>query len=441
MPSKHMLPKGKRRQSVRAEYRAARTAEQERAERLAAEAEASANAEVPHADFDADEDADAAHQDEAVPAVVEPIPRNLIADASAAGKRLDAYLAKAIPQISRARVQLLIGAGQVQVDNLVAKASHKLRGGEAIAIEGEPRPEPLHATPEDIPLSILYEDEFLAVIDKPAGMMVHAGAGTTDDSRNKGTLVNALLHHMARLSNTGGELRPGIVHRLDKETSGAIVVAKDDLTHRKLSEMFSMRRVKKTYLALVHGTLEQDAVTVTLPIARDVIRRTRMTTRRPGAPDARTAVTHIRVLERLATPYGAFTLVEVRIETGRTHQIRVHMQSLGHPVVGDTLYGAPRTIPLVTSSQSGSSSAKRSRSKPRPIEGPQLNASAAGGVPEPGQQVPPNLHLGRNFLHAAHLEFAHPRTGKPLLTNAPLPRELQAFLEQIQRTRLIESSE
>jgi 23S rRNA pseudouridine1911/1915/1917 synthase len=191
----------------------------------------------------------------------------------------------------------------------------------------------------------------------------------------------------------------------------------------------------------VHGTLEQDAVTVNLSIARDLIRRTRMTTRRPGAPDARTAVSHIRVLERLATPYGAFTLVEVGIETGRTHQIRVHMQSLGHPVVGDTLYGAPRAIPLLTTSQSVSSPAKRSRSKPRPIEVPAASAATAGDTAEPGGQDSPNLHLSRNFLHAAHLEFAHPRTGKLLLTNAPLPRELQGFLDLLQAGRLIESSE
>jgi 23S rRNA pseudouridine1911/1915/1917 synthase len=329
--------------------------------------------------------------------------RTFVADAAAAGKRLDAYLAQALPEISRARVQLLIEAGQVRVDGVAVKGKQKLRGGEAIEIEGEPHPEPLHATPEDIPLDILYEDKYLAVVNKPAGMMVHAGAGNTDDARNRGTLVNALLHHMAKLSDNlsavGGELRPGIVHRLDKQTSGAIVVAKDDVTHRKLGEMFSTRRIAKTYIALVHGALKQDNVTVNLPIARDLVRRTRMTTRRP---DGRTAVSHIKVLERLATRYGAFTLVEVRIETGRTHQIRVHLQSLGHPVVGDTLYGAPRAIVAV---------------------------ARKGEIEHPTEE--PVAGLERNFLHAAHLEFAHPQTGKVLAIDAPLPPELDEFLAWI----------
>jgi len=235
--------------------------------------------------------------------------------------------------------------------------------------------------------------------------MVHAGAGASDDARSRGTLVNALLHHMGKLSNAGGDLRPGIVHRLDKETSGVIVIAKDDVTHRKLSEMFSGRRVHKTYIALVHGAVAKDDVTVDLPVARDLVRRTRMTTRRV---DGRHAVSHVHVLERFGTPYGAFTLVEVRIETGRTHQIRVHMQSLGNPVVGDTLYGAPRTL-------------SRGQSNAR------LNHSAAArtggdeGVPQ----------LDRNFLHAAHLEFEHPRTGKTISVDAPLPGELQGFLSWI----------
>jgi 23S rRNA pseudouridine1911/1915/1917 synthase len=365
-----MLPKGHRRQSVRAEYRATRGVEAEIA------------APVPVLDLDEDTE-------------IEDGVRTFVADAAAANMRLDAYLAQAIPEISRARVQLLIEAGQVRVDGAVPKGKQKLHGGEAIEIEGEPHPAPLHAIAEDIPLDILYEDKYLAVINKPAGMMVHAGAGSTDDARNRGTLVNALLHHMAKLSDVGGELRPGIVHRLDKQTSGAIVVAKDDVTHRKLGEMFSMRRIAKTYIALVHGHLAKDNVTVNLPIARDLVRRTRMTTRRS---DGRTAVSHIRVLERLTTPYGPFTLIEVRIETGRTHQIRVHVQSLGHPVVGDTLYGAPRVLtPIVRK----------------------------GEIAHPTEQ---SVGLERNFLHAAHLEFAHPQTGKALAIDAPLPAELEEFL-------------
>jgi 23S rRNA pseudouridine1911/1915/1917 synthase len=208
------------------------------------------------------------------------------------------------------------------------------------------------------------------------------------------------------LSGVGGELRPGIVHRLDKQTSGAIVVAKDDVTHRKLGEMFATRRIAKSYLALVHGNLAKDEITVNLPIARDLVRRTRMTTRRA---DGRSAVSHIRVLERLATPYGPFTLVEVRIETGRTHQIRVHMQSLGHPVVGDTLYGAPRRI------------------------GP---TAREGGFKRPtGEEPEEELGLERNFLHAAHLQFAHPQTSKAVAVDAGLPAELEAFLVRLRAER------
>jgi len=229
------------------------------------------------------------------------------------------------------------------------------------------------------------------VVNKPAGMMVHAGAGATDDERNRGTLVNALLFHMAQLSDVGGQLRPGIVHRLDKQTSGLIVVAKDDSTHRRLGEMFSERTVKKAYVALVHGHVERELTTVTLPIARDLVRRIRMTTRRA---DGRSAVSHVQVLERLTTPYGPFTLVEVKIETGRTHQIRVHVQSLGHPVVGDFLYGAPHVI--------------------RRLDGQE-----------------PGLELERNFLHAAKLNFVHPKTGKELALEAPLAGELVEFLEKL----------
>jgi len=394
MPSKNMLRKGERRRSVRAEYKATRGVEAEPA------------VVVPLLDLDEDTE-------------IEDGVRSFVASAAAVGMRLDAYLAQAIPEISRARVQMLVEAGQVRVDGAAAKGKQKMRGGEAIEIEGEPHPAPLHATPEDIPLDILYEDKYLAVVNKPAGMMVHAGAGATDDSRNRGTLVNALLHHMGKLSEAGGELRPGIVHRLDKQTSGAIVVAKDDATHRKLGEMFATRRVAKTYIALLHGTLKQDAVTVNLPIARDLVRRTRMTTRRA---DGRNAVSHFSVVERMATRYGAFTLVEVRIETGRTHQIRVHAQSLGHPVVGDTLYGAPRVMRAVRREADSSATLRNDKQKNRNDKKETTDEKSVG--------------LERNFLHAAHLEFAHPQTGKMVAVDAPLPRELEEFLALLRTERV-----
>ena len=393
MPSKNMLRKGSRRQSVRAEYRATRGVEAEPEEV------------VPELDLDEDTE-------------IEDGMRSFVADAAAAGMRLDAYLAQAIPEISRARVQMLIEAGQVRVDGAAAKGKQKMRGGEAIEIEGEPHPAPLHATPEDIPLDILYEDKFLAVVNKPAGMMVHAGAGASDDARNRGTLVNALLFHMAKLSEAGGELRPGIVHRLDKQTSGAIVVAKDDATHRRLGEMFATRRVAKTYIALLHGTLAKENVTVSLPVARDLVRRTRMTTRRA---DGRNAVSHFSVVERLATRYGAFTLVEVRIETGRTHQIRVHAQSLGQPVVGDTLYGAPRVITAHRREADSFAALRNDKQKNRNDKKETTEAS---------------IGLERNFLHAAHLEFAHPHTGKAMAVDAPLPRELEEFLALLRTERV-----
>jgi 23S rRNA pseudouridine1911/1915/1917 synthase len=365
-----MLPKGQRRRTVRPEYVATRGIEE------------AAPLPVPVIEL----------EDDAEDGI-----RTFTADPAAANLRLDQYLAQAIPDISRARVQLLIENAQVRVDGHPAKPKQKLHGGETIEIEGTPQPAPLHAIPEDIPLDIIHEDKYLAVINKPAGMMVHAGSGATDDARNRGTLVNALLFHFAKLSDVGGDLRPGIVHRLDKLTSGLILVAKDDSTHRKLGEMFSQRHITKTYLALVHGHVAKDDTTINLPIARDLIRRTRMTTRRPlSDPASRHATSHAHVLERLSTPYGPFTLVEVRIETGRTHQIRVHMQSLGHPVVGDTLYGAPHLIPGLAS----------------------------------------ELQLERNFLHAAHLSFTHPQTRKPVDLEAPLPGELATFLQAIRANPL-----
>jgi 23S rRNA pseudouridine1911/1915/1917 synthase len=320
----------------------------------------------------------------------------------AAGRRLDAWLASQLENVSRARVQLLLSEKKVLVNGAPAKPSLKLRGGESIEILGEAEPPPLLATPEDIHLDIVYEDTDLSVINKPAGMMVHAGSGATDDARNRGTLVNAVLNHYRELSTTGGPLRPGIVHRLDKQTSGLIIVARNDAAHLKLAEMFSRRQVRKTYLALVHGHSKQDRGTISAAISRDAIRRIRMTTRRNSLfPDsgARAAVSHYTVLERITSRFGAFTLVSVRIETGRTHQIRVHLSSIGHAVVGDTLYGAPARI-------AGSTTARRKKSDPEPE----------------------TISLDRNFLHAAELQFAHPRTGKSLDLRAPLPEELDRFL-------------
>jgi 23S rRNA pseudouridine1911/1915/1917 synthase len=250
-----------------------------------------------------------------------------------------------------------------------------------VRIEVRAEREEPRAEPEDLPLAIVYEDPDLLVVNKPAGMVVHMGAGV-----KSGTLVNALLHHVATLSGVGGELRPGIVHRLDKMTSGLVIVAKNDAAHRRLSEQFKSREVHKTYVALVHGRVAQDCGQISKPVGRDPLRRTRM---KAGGIAARQALTRYRVVRRL--PH--FTLVEAQPETGRTHQIRVHLASGGHPVVGDTTYGAPTKLRLE------------------------------------GREAPT---LTRTFLHAAKLVFQHPRTGQSLNFEAPLPEELTAFLHQVE---------
>src|SRR5208283_4331157 len=301
-----------------------------------------------------------------------------------------------------------------------AKLSLRLKGGEEITILSDPQLAPLRAIAEDIPLDIVYEDDDLAVVNKPAGMMVHAGAGATDDERNRGTLVNALLHRFGDLSEAGGELRPGIVHRLDKETSGLIVVAKNDIAHRKLAQQFAGRQVKKKYVALVHGWPAKDSGTVNAEISRDVVRRVRMTTRRSGG---RAAVTHYEVRERITSAFGKFALLDVRIETGRTHQIRVHVASIGHPVVGDRLYGAPGEIRVIASD----SKTKLSRAK-TPANKKATQASTKAAPPSGGGEF---LSLNRNFLHAAAIEFTHPRTGKMLSFGVPLPQELESFLKRV----------
>ena len=301
----------------------------------------------------------------------------------AAGERLDRYLAAQFPALSRTRLAALIQQGCVRVGGECARPSRRVSPGELVEVRIVPR-EPLSALPVPIPLEILYEDDDVVVINKPAGMTVHPGAGTPADAP---TLAGALLHRYGALSEQGGAIRPGIVHRLDKGTSGAIVVARNDAAHRSLAAQFAARSIEKTYLALVHGKMKESAGSIRLPVARDLRRRTRMTTRR-RPESGRASHTDWRALAAI----GPFTLVEAALRTGRTHQIRVHFSALGHPVVGDALYGAPK------------------------------NPEAAG------KSLPA---LGRNFLHAARLAFVHPRTGRRVEVRAPLPPELRQFLDAL----------
>ena len=316
--------------------------------------------------------------------------QRLLVPVEDAGRRLDQWLTSHLPDVSRVRIQQLIEQNKIAVNGNTPKPSLRLRGNEEILITGTVELPPLKAIAEDILLDVVYEDESIAVVNKPAGMSVHAGSGK-DDAGSRGTLVNALLHRFNQLSQIGGELRPGIVHRLDKETSGLIVVAKSDKAHRKLAEQFSRRQTKKTYIALVHGLMAQPQGTINTPISRDLVRRNRMTTRRS---DGREAITRWKVLKQINSSYGKFSLLEVRIETGRTHQIRAHLSSIGHPVTGDTLYGAPHEMK------------------------------------SPGKDAAP-LALDRNFLHAASLQFMHPIRETPLSLEQPLPVELDRFLYQI----------
>jgi len=296
-----------------------------------------------------------------------------------AGRRLDLFLSERVPELSRTRMQELIREGNVRVNGRIAKVSHRVAAGEVIEVQILPRPA-LVAVPEDLPLEILLVDDDFVIVNKPAGMVVHAGAGHA-----RGTLVNALLYRLEKLSGAGGPLRPGIVHRLDRETSGVMVVARNDKAHEHLAEQFRSRNVRKIYLALVHGKMPRDSGSITLPISRDPHRRTRMTAR---ATKGRHARTDWRVIARL----DRCTLVETVLHTGRTHQIRAHFSAIGHPVVGDTLYGAPREL--------------RAGTRKFPL-------------------------LERNFLHAARIGFSHPSSVAWVEVRAPLPRDLRVYFEQI----------
>ena len=304
-------------------------------------------------------------------------------DAEEAGVRLDRVVVSHFPELSRTRVQELIEEGLILLNGKPAKDSHKVHANDLIQVQPQERP-PLRAEPEAIPLDVIYEDDDVIAINKPAGMSVHAGAG-----EGQGTLVNALLGRGQSLSQTEDPLRPGIVHRLDKETSGIILVAKNDFSHARLSDAFQKRTIKKIYVALVQGVMAEQSGRIELPIARDPNRRTRMTSHRAALlPNSRPA----RTDWRLVTKIDSTSLLEIQLHTGRTHQIRVHFSALRHPVVGDTLYGASAQLHV-------------------------------------GRTTLPSL--GRNFLHAAKIGFAQPRSGNPIELSAPLPPELREYLAKL----------
>jgi 23S rRNA pseudouridine1911/1915/1917 synthase len=299
-----------------------------------------------------------------------------------AGQRLDAFLSARIEHWSRARLQRLIEDSDVLVNGRRVKASYKIHANDEIEIDLVAPPSTLFV-PQDLPLKVVYEDDDLMVIDKPAGMVVHPAAGIAS-----GTLANALAFHFQQLSTIGGQARPGIVHRLDKDTSGLMVVAKTESAHEDLADQFRAREIFKSYVALVHGQVEQDTAQLNQPIARDPRHRTRMAVVRGGRP----ALSIYRVRQR----FDRFTLLDVELKTGRTHQIRVHLAWIKHPVVGDALYGSGRD---------------------KTVAGSTLRGEIAG--------------LNRQFLHAERLAFRHPRTDARVAFVSSLPSELQNFLDRL----------
>jgi len=301
-------------------------------------------------------------------------------------ERLDRYLADQLSDLTRAQIKRLIDDGRVLLNGAPAKAAVKLRGGETLQIEIPP-PAIIEALPEAIPLVILYEDSDLIVVDKPAGMVVHPAPGHVS-----GTLVNALLHHCHDLAGIGGELRPGIVHRIDKDTSGVLVVTKNDLTHQHLAGQFKAHSIERRYLALIHGQLQSQQGTIDQPIGRHPTERKKMSQR---SRQGRRAVTHWKVLQCFEA--DRLSLLELRLETGRTHQIRVHLSERQLPLVADPVYG----------------SAKRTNA----LEDPTLRKRVA--------------QLGRQALHARLLGFVHPRTGEWIEFSSELPVDLAEILNYL----------
>lgn len=312
--------------------------------------------------------------------------RTLCFDRERTPERLDRFLAEQLPELSRSQLKKLIDEGRVLLDGAPAKPGGKLKGGETLTVD-IPAPSPAEAVSEDIPLVVLYEDRHLIVIDKPPGMVVHPAPG-----HYQGTLVNALLHHCHDLSGIGGELRPGIVHRLDKDTSGVMVATKNDGAHQHLAAQFKAHSISRRYLALVHGLPTGDHGTIDRPIGRHPVHRKKMST---SSRSGRRAVTHWRVLRRFEA--DRLALVELTLETGRTHQIRVHLSEQGHPLLGDPAYG-------------GSGRSKN-------LADPQLAKLTR--------------ELGRQALHARLLGFDHPETGAYLEFSSPLPPDLRRVVDYL----------
>jgi len=295
------------------------------------------------------------------------------------GLRLDVFVSQKDSTLSRSQAKRLIEEGDVLVEGKAARGSHRLKHGETVSLR-KPPPVLSEIVPEEIPLDILHEDEAIIVVDKPPGMVVHPAAGNYS-----GTLVNALQFHCRSLSGIGGVMRPGIVHRLDKGTSGLMVVAKSDEAHRHLSEQFKNRQVSKHYTALVHGNLREDEGIVDAPVGRHPVERKKMSTKSRRGKEA---LTRWKVLER----FGGLTLLEAKIDTGRTHQIRVHLSSIGHPVVGDSVYGGSK----------------------RTVEAPAMRAVLK--------------KLTRQALHAGRLSFLHPVTGQEMTFESPLPEDMAVVI-------------
>jgi 23S rRNA pseudouridine1911/1915/1917 synthase len=301
-------------------------------------------------------------------------------------ERLDRFLAEQLPELTRSQLKRLVEEGLVTLDQATAKAGARLKGGETVSVNFPPAA-PVETLPQSIPLHIFYEDAHLIVIDKPAGLVVHPAPGHA-----QGTLVNALLHHCTDLAGIGGELRPGIVHRLDKDTSGVMVAVKNDAAHNSLARQFQEHTVKRRYVALLHGLVQADTGVIDRPIGRHPVDRKRMSVH---ARRGRQAVTRWRVLRRFDK--DRLTLAELVLETGRTHQIRVHLGEMNFPVVGDPVYGGSKRLAGITD--------------------PQLRRLV--------QQ------LGRQALHARLIGFLHPQTGEYLEFESPLPADMQGLLDYL----------